>query len=197
MLLFKLMLAGAALFALAFAAMFGYQLWLEHHLPAAPENSAAPLIVLGAQVAPDGEPSVQLMWRLEKALAAYQKQARTVVVCGAQGANEPATEASVMRAWLLERGVRDEDVLIDDTSVNTKANMANALRLLPEGTKEVTIVTSDYHLPRALQIARDMGLEATGLASPIKPEYWLKNHAREALAWGKYFLGRVLPIGSF
>ncbi len=193
MLLIKLALLGAALFALAFVTIAGYQLWLEHSVPALAET-ASPLIVLGAQVNPDGTPSVQLQWRLEKALAEYQRSPRLIVVCGAQGVNEPATEASVMRQWLLERGVAPEDVLVEEYSFNTRQNIAGAIDLLPEGTREVTLVTSDYHLPRAMQLARDMGLTPSGIGSPIKQEYWLKNHTRETLAWGKYFLNKIIPI---
>ena len=54
--------------------------------------------------------------------------------------------------------------------------------------------TSDYHMPRALQIARDQGLNPSAAASPIKAEYWLKNHARETLAWGKYLAQKYLPF---
>ena len=39
-----------------------------------------------------------------------------------------------------------------------------------------------------------LGFRAAGLGSPCKPEYWLKNHAREALAWIKYFLNHDLHI---
>lgn len=78
--------------------------------------------------------------------------------------------------------------------MNTKQNLANALRMLPAGTGSITIVTSDYHLPRAMKIASDMGLTAYGVGSPIKPEYWVKNHAREFLAWGKYYLSKIIPL---
>ena len=73
---------------------------------------------------------------------------------------------------------------------------ALALPLLPvpEDVRKATIVTSDYHLPRALRIARDAGLTADGLVSATLPEYWLKNHAREVLAWGKYFLSKLVPL---
>lgn len=193
MLLIKLAFTGAALFALAFFVLFGFQLWQEYSVPALAET-ASPMIVLGAQVTPDGAPSVQLEWRLEKALAEYQRVPRKIVVCGAQGVNEPATEASVMRAWLLDRGVQAEDVLVEEYSFNTRQNIAGAIDLLPPGTVDVTIVTSDYHLPRAMQLARDMGLEPQGIGSPIKQEYWLKNHTRETLAWGKYYLNKIIPI---
>ena len=45
-----------------------------------------------------------------------------------------------------------------------------------------------------MRIARDLGYEAEGVGSPCKPEYWVKNHSREVLAWGKYFLNKVVPL---
>ena len=56
------------------------------------------------------------------------------------------------------------------------------------------VVTSDYHVPRSLALARDQGFEAVGLGSPCKPEYWLKNHARETLAWIKYWGVKYLHL---
>ena len=93
-----------------------------------------------------------------------------------------------MRDWLVERGVPAEDVLMDDASFNTRQNIANAKKIMPEDTKRVLIVTSQYHLPRAMALAGDMGLETEGVGSPIKLIYWPKNHYREALAWVKYLL---------
>ena len=49
-------------------------------------------------------------------------------------------------------------------------------------------------MPRAMQIALDLGLNPYGVGSPIKAEYWIKNHARETLAWGKYLVQRFLPF---
>jgi SanA protein len=175
-----------------FAGLFGYLLYQEHTLPQPGPYRA--IIVLGAQVDPDGSPSVQLEWRLSKALELYRQQPMPVVVTGARGPDEPATEASIMRDWLIARGVNPADIRMDDASFNTLENIANAVRLLPPGTLDVMIVTSDYHLPRALHIARDQGLNPSGTGSPIKPEYWLKNHLRETLAWGKYILQKYLPI---
>ena len=181
-----------ALGALVYAGLFGYLILKEYTLPKPGPYTA--IIVMGAQVNPDGTPSVQLEWRLSKALDAYQQNRTPIVVTGAKGLDEPATEASVMKQWLVDRGVRGQDVLMDETSFNTWENIENARRLLPQDTRDVLIVTSDYHLPRALKMANDQGLSATGLGSPIKPEYWFKNHARETLAWGKYFVQKVIPL---
>ena len=154
------------------------------------------IIVLGAQVLPSGEPNTQLKWRLDAALSAWQEKQVPVVVCGAQGSDEPAPEAEVMKKYLAAAGVTESLIYPDPDSYNTNQNLANAakiLRNLPE-VRKVLIVTSDYHVPRAMAIAEDHGFSALGLGSPCKPEYWLKNHAREALAWVKYALGKYLHI---
>ena len=154
------------------------------------------IIVLGAQVKPDGTPSVQLDWRLDAAAEAYRRKPVPVVVCGAQGADEPAPEADVMKACLMERGVPESDILTDPDSRNTEENLRNAGKLLQEhgGINRVLVVSSDYHVPRAMALARDLGFEASGLGSPCKPEYWLKNHGRETLAWIKYWMKKYLRL---
>ena len=177
---------------LSFLGLFGHLLYKEYTIPQPGTYHA--IVVLGAQVDPDGNPSVQLTWRLEKALKTYQAQPMPIVVTGAQGADEPATEASVMADWLISRGVQPQHVLKDESSFNTRENLENAVRLLENRTIDILVVTSDYHLPRAMQIARDLGLNPSGVGSPIKTEYWIKNHARETLAWGKYLLQRFLPF---
>lgn len=190
--LIKLVFSLALLFVLAYAFLFGLMLAREKSIPAPTPSQA--IIVLGAQVKADGLPSVQLALRLESALEAWQKAPMPIVVTGAQGNDEPATEASVMKAWLTARGVPADQILTDESSFNTRQNLENAARLLPAELKKVLIITSDYHLPRAMAIARDQGFEPSGLGSPILPEYWLKNHARETLAWGKYYVNKFLPF---
>ena len=181
-LIFKLIV----LFVLLFGIALGI-LWIaETHPPARAGDSQA-LVVLGAQVYADGSLSPQLEMRMEAALAAYREKPCRIIACGAQGKNEPGPEGEIMRQWLLDRGVPPEDAAAETESRDTRQNLQNALLLLPEGTEKITVVTSDYHLPRALQIARDLGLQADGIGSPCKPEFWVKNHFREVLAWGKYF----------
>ena len=154
------------------------------------------IIVLGAQVRQDGTLSNQLSLRLDKAMEAWKQKPVPIVVCGAQGQDEPTTEAWAMRNHLLGKGVPENQLLMDETSFNTQQNLSNARMLLqdfPE-VKDVLIVTSDYHVPRALAMAEDLGLRASGLGSPCLREYWLKNHTREALAWIKYWAVKYLKL---
>ena len=153
------------------------------------------IVVLGAQVKPDREPSVQLQWRLDAALKAWEAKHVPIIVCGAQGKDEPATEAAVMKEYMMAHGVPETDVFTDDTSFNTNQNLTNAGRILKElQAKNILIVTSDYHVPRSLALASDIGLEAIGMGSPCKPEFWIKNHFREALAWCKYWAVKYLKV---
>ncbi len=155
------------------------------------------VIVLGAQVKPDGTPSVQLSWRLDTAAEVWKRKNVPVVVCGAKGKDEPEAEAVTMKRYLEEKGIPPEMILTDPESFNTEQNLENAGKLLeeyPEPIRKVVIVTSDYHVPRSMALAGDLGLTATGIGSPCLQEFWIKNHGREALAWCKYWANKYLHL---
>ena len=61
----------------AYGALVAYVCYREANVPAPGAYDA--IIVLGAQVKPDGQPSVQLRWRLDKALDEAQSRGWTVV----------------------------------------------------------------------------------------------------------------------
>ena len=173
---------------LCYAALIGLVYHWEINVPAPSDYDG--IIVLGAQVLPSGEPSVQLRWRLDKAKEYYEKAPCYMVVCGGRAGKEPAPEGDVMRAILLAEGLPPEQVISDPHSADTKQNIRNAWTILEGlGCKRPLIVTSDYHLPRALQIAGDAGIAAQGAGSLCRPEwnFWLQNHMREALSWVKYW----------
>ncbi len=183
-------LIGIGLLMLVYAALFAWVCYAESHIEEPPATDV--MIVLGAQVKPDGTPSVQLEFRLEAALSAYQRQPQLIVCCGGQAGQEPAPEGQVMAEWLIARGVPSSDVLAETTSADTRENIRNAVSMLDRRPDKVLIVTSDYHVARAVRIARDQGLDAYGMPAATLPEYWLKNRGREALGWGKYWLYQII-----
>ena len=64
------------------------------------------IIVLGAQVKESG-PSVILRYRLDRAVSYLKENDNTlVIVSGGQGANEKATEASVMKEYLVNNAMQ-------------------------------------------------------------------------------------------
>lgn len=178
---------------IAYLGVIGMLVWKVNHVPQV-ENYDA-IVVLGAQVKADGSLSLQLQWRLDAALEAWEKRNVSIVTCGAQGSNEPAPEAYVMRDYLVAKGVPEDMILTDAESFNTRQNIHHAAELLQrQEIASVLIVTSDYHLPRAMALAKDEGLVATGLGAETLPQYWIKNYGRESLAWIKYWAQKYLHL---
>ncbi len=151
-----------------------------------PRQDTDAIIVLGAQVLPNGQPNRILKTRLEMAAEAYFAAPRPIICCGAQGDDEPAPEGNVMREYLIQLGIPETDIFAETQSRNTYENIRNAKQMLPQGTRSVLIVTSDYHIARALWIAGDNGLQAYGAGSPTYWKWRFKNHTKEALSWIKY-----------
>lgn len=185
------LLVGLVLLAflglLCAAGLMGFVYYKETHLP--PIGDSDVIIVLGAQVKEDGTPSVALERRLTAALESYLEKPQLIIVCGAQGINEPRAEGDVMRDWLLARGVSEENVVAETASFNTRENLIYARAIMEHrGLSQALVVTSDYHVARALELCRQTGIAATGKGSPSKPEYFIKNHFREGLSWIKLWL---------
>ncbi len=172
---------------LAAAGLIGFVYYQETHLP--PQEESDAIIVLGAQVLADGTPSVALERRLTAALEAYEEKPQLIITCGARGLDEPRAEGEVMRDWLIERGVSPDDVVPETSSFNTRENLEYAQAIMEHrGLQKALIVTSDYHVARALALCEQVGIDATGKGSPSKPEYFIKNHFREGLSWMKFWL---------
>jgi uncharacterized SAM-binding protein YcdF (DUF218 family) len=96
--------------------------------------------------------------------------------------NEAATtEAEAMRVFLLDLGVPSEAITDEGKSINTIENIRNVKAIVGDG--RVALVTSAFHMPRALQLARRAGLNAAAfptdyqvLALPRMPwENWLPS----------------------
>jgi uncharacterized SAM-binding protein YcdF (DUF218 family) len=63
-----------------------------------------------------------------------------------------------MRQFLVALGVPESAIVMEGKSLNTIENMRETRALV--GTGRVALVTSGYHMPRALRLARKAGLEA-------------------------------------
>jgi uncharacterized SAM-binding protein YcdF (DUF218 family) len=164
--------------------------WEQREQSMGQRDNSDTIIVLGAQVKAWGEPSEALLRRMTLALSHYRAYPRMIVCCGGQGADEPMAEGDFMRDWMIEQGVPPESVISENTSRNTRENIAGAKKIMDEyGLSRALVVTSDYHLPRALAVCRSQGVDAIGDGSPSRPDLWWKNHLRESVSWIKFWLG--------
>jgi SanA protein len=120
-------------------------------------------IVPGALVGGDGRPSMILEDRLQTALELHQAgKVRRILVSG-DHARRSYDEVNAMRRWLVDRGVPSDDVFMDHAGLRTLDTMQRAARVF--GVRGAIVCTQDFHLARALYLARDAGIDAVGLVA--------------------------------
>lgn len=68
--------------------------------------------------------------------------------------NSTIPEAIKMKELALSLEVKEDDILIDDTSNNTFENIENAMKLLPRDVSHISIITSEFHLKRCYAILK-------------------------------------------
>lgn len=138
------------------------------------------IIVLGAQVREDG-PSVVLKYRLDAAVDYLNGNPDTIcIVSGGQGTNEPFSEAEGMAEYLLDKGIDEHRIVLEDKSTSTVENIQNSKILMEESYNGVGIVTNNFHVFRAVQIAKIQGLEGVcGIAADSNVLYLPNNVLRE------------------
>lgn len=138
------------------------------------------IIVLGAQVRKDG-PSVALRYRLDAAIDYLNENPSTVcIVSGGQGANEPFSEAEGMSEYLVKNGIEKNRILLEDKSTNTVENIRYSKELMELSYSNVGIVTNNFHMFRAVRIAKAQGLKGvSGIAADSSILYLPNNVLRE------------------
>ena len=156
---------------------------------ASPAPGADYVIILGAQWKSQG-PSEVLRRRLDSAAKYLEQNPDTIViVSGGQGSNEPVSEAAGMRQYLVDLGVSEERILVEDQSANTMENLVFSGNLLNKQNDRVVIVTNNFHMFRALQIARKQGYaKVEGLAASSVVGFLPNNLLREFLGVLKDFM---------
>ena len=156
---------------------------------AVPKPGADVCIILGAQIKESG-PSDVLQRRLDKAAEYLRNNPDTlVIVSGGQGNNEPVSEAQGMRDYLIAKGIAQERIVMEDASTNTLENLVYSARLIDKTRDNVVIVTNNFHVFRAMSIAKKQGYGTVqGLAASTHWANLLNNMLREFFGVVKDFL---------
>lgn len=159
-----------------------------NHLHERGEDNLDDIIVLGAQVYEDG-PSPVLKYRLDRAIEYLEANPHTYcIVSGGQGANEPFPEAMGMADYMIRQGIAETQIVIEPESRTTEENIANSMKHMEKGAS-VGIVTNDFHMFRALQIAHKQGLtQACGISAGSTRLYLINNMLREFFAEIKFLI---------
>lgn len=161
----KYMLAGAL--SAAFVCVLvplGIRLYVARYvstqLSTLPYTQVA--IIPGASVRA-GAPSPVLAERANAAIELYfSGKVSKILVTGDNG-QLSHDEVTPVRKYLLNAGVPSQDIFLDHAGFDTYSSMYRARDVFK--ATSVTIVTQDFHLPRALYIARRLGLNAYGFVA--------------------------------
>ncbi len=117
-----------------------------------PDTDELCIVALGFQLNPDGTMRDELIERLTVVKNSAEKYPNALIVCtggGTAAENESATEAGKMAEWLIENGIAEDRIIVEDKSLTTAQNAIYTFDILAERypqVKQLVIVSSDYHI---------------------------------------------------
>lgn len=164
------------------------------------------ILVLGCKVHSDGSPSAMLHDRLSRGVELYENGAAPKILVSGDHGQLTYDEVDAMKHYAVDRGVPSSDVFMDHAGFSTYESMYRARDIFQ--AKKIVIVTQEYHLYRAIFIARSLGLEAYGVSSDLRGYSGQSGRdTREWLArfkdfWSCVFrpeptyLGETIPISG-
>lgn len=155
----RVLRVGAAVVAIvmAYYLISLYQVWSAGR--ADQQEPVDAIVVMGAAQY-DGRPSPQLAARLDHVAELWPEgYAPLVIVTGGNIPGDRFTEASASASYLIDRGVPDEAILLEDEGSNSFETLSSVAEMLDElGLDEVLIVTDPYHALRSRETAEELGL---------------------------------------
>ncbi len=153
------------------------------------------IIVLGAGLMGDRVTPL-LKGRIDKSIEVFRVNDKAkLIMSGGQGPDEQVSEAQAMFDYAVSRGVDPEDIIMEDKSTNTKENLRFSKRLITIEQPRIAIVSSQYHIFRALLIANEMGIKAIGIGKRTKRYYAINAFIREII--GYIYLYRKKHLSFF
>ena len=186
------------LFVMGTLAVNGYMLLVEKRNILTPdewadyarEEGTDAILVLGCSVIGNSEPSDDLRGRLEMALELYRRSPHKILVSGDHSADGYYNEVRVMKEYLVDNGVPSSDIFMDHYGFSTYDSIYRAKHCFR--IRRITVVTQDFHLYRAVFLARAIGMETVGVASNSdSKEKVSKWNLREVFARDKDFLSSL------
>ncbi|MEN6637364.1 MAG: ElyC/SanA/YdcF family protein [Clostridiaceae bacterium] len=167
----------------------------------APEEAAKldvdAILVLGARVWGNGQPSGILKDRINTGVDLFEAGASDRLLMSGDHGQDDYDEVNAMKDYAIERGVDPAVIFMDHAGFSTYESLYRARDIFQ--IKTVVIVSQQYHLYRALYIARALGLDAYGVSCDTR-EYnaYLLFDLRETLARCKDFLYSIFqPLPTY
>lgn len=164
----------------------------------APEKIDADcILILGAGVRDNGEPSDMLEDRLKVGVELYKSGAAPKILISGDNSRVEYNEPEAMEKYCLENGVSEDDIVADYAGFSTYESLYRARDIFC--AEKIIIVTQQYHLYRALYVAEKLGLEAVGVSADVRT-YAGQSYRdlREIAARNKDFLYTLfMPLPTY
>lgn len=161
------------------------------------------IIILGAGIR-NNQPSPMLEDRLLTGKEIYNAKVSKKILVSGDHSKIDYDEVTVMKNYLIEAGISSDKIFMDHNGLSTYDSIYRAKKIYK--AQKVIIVTQDYHLYRALYIAKKLDLEAVGIVANKRTyQNQIKRDIREYIARTKDFfkciaksqstyLGEIHPI---
>lgn len=156
-------------------------------------------IVFGAGLHRDGTPTDVLRDRVATATDLYFSGKVKKLLMSGDNRFENYNEPAAMRAYALELGVPDGDIILDYAGRRTYDTCYRAKEIF--GIQQAVLVTQRFHLPRALVICNGLGLDGVGVTADrrVYRQYaqnlWnLREFPATLMAFIDTFITRPLPV---
>jgi len=148
---------------------------------------AQTVMILGASVLRNKTMSDMLKDRADTAIEIYNSNKANNILISGDGQAKNYNEVVVVNNYLLEQGIPKEKILLDYYGFDTYDSLYRARDIF--GIKNLIISTQNFHLPRALFIAKSLGIQAYGItADRHKYKNIELNIGRELLATVKAYV---------
>lgn len=192
-----LLAAGIAVFALPRLAS---ELYATARIAKPTEVTPRPVaIVFGAGLQRDGTPTAVLRDRVATAADLYFTGKVQKLLLSGDNRFVDYNEPGAMRAYALELGVPDEDIVLDYAGRRTYDTCYRAREIF--GVQQAILVTQRFHLPRALLICNGLGLDGVGVSADRQPyrhssqAIWnLRELPATLVAFIDTYVTRPLPV---
>lgn len=188
--------------ALAIIGIFILYLYMEFAYnsaikPVADLPAADAVLVFGALVYSDQQVSEVVAKRLNVGAQVYKSgKAPKIIVSGDHGRKD-YDEVAAMKNYLLALDIPPDDIFLDHAGFNTYDSIYRAKEIF--AIQNVILVTQEIHLKRAMYIADQLGLKASGAIAPPYTGEIMLQRIREIGARCKAFIqaGILKPEPKF
>lgn len=144
--------------------------------------------IIGKKVTP------LLAARIERGMELlYSNPNAVLIMSGGQGPGEDIPESVAMAAYAVGKGVDAERIIMEQKSVSTEENLLFSRKLIDKEAPKIVIVTTAYHVFRALILAKQQGIKCVGFGARTKWYFTLNALIREfigylSLTWKRHAL---------